>query len=44
VNKDLVSIEFGANPRVVVLAKKVKNYAPTAEGLRGGFADAYLQN
>ncbi|MFT3959843.1 ABC transporter substrate-binding protein [Propionivibrio sp.] len=43
VNKDLPSIEFGTNPRVVVLAKKVRNYAPTGEGLRGSFADAYLQ-
>lgn len=44
VNKDLVSIVFGGNPRVVVRARKVKNYAPTAEGLRGNFSELYLQD
>lgn len=43
VYKDIPSIEFGANPRIVVLAKKVKDYAVTAEGLRGNFADVYFQ-
>jgi peptide/nickel transport system substrate-binding protein len=42
VAKDLVSIEFGANPQVTVLARKVKNYAPSAEVLRGSFAELYL--
>lgn len=35
-------IEFGANPSITIAAKKVKNYAPTAEGLRGSFADLYF--
>ena len=33
----------GANPQVTILAKKVKNYAPTAEGIRGSFSELYLQ-
>jgi peptide/nickel transport system substrate-binding protein len=43
VAQDIPSIEFGANPQITVLAKKVKNYAPTAEGMRGSFADLYLE-
>ena len=43
VNQDLVSVEFGTSPRVVVRTKALKNYAPGGEGLRGNFADAYLQ-
>jgi peptide/nickel transport system substrate-binding protein len=39
---DIPSIEFGANPNITVAAKKVRNYAPTAEGVRGSFADLYL--
>ena len=33
----------GAKPQVTILAKKVKNYAPTAEGIRGSFSELYLQ-
>lgn len=43
VNKDLPSIEIGANPNITVSAKKVHDYAPTGEGIRGSFADLYLQ-
>ncbi|MCW5297918.1 ABC transporter substrate-binding protein [Herbaspirillum lusitanum] len=42
VHDDIPSIEFGANPSITIAAKKVKNYAPTAEGLRGSFADLYF--
>jgi len=40
---DIPSIEFGANPQITVVANKVKDYAPTGEGLRGSFADLYIQ-
>ncbi|MBS1230114.1 MAG: transporter substrate-binding protein [Proteobacteria bacterium] len=43
VHDDVASVEFGANPQVTILAKKVKNYAPTAEGIRGSFSELYLQ-
>jgi peptide/nickel transport system substrate-binding protein len=43
VNKDVVSVILGTFPRIVVAAKKVKDYAPTAEALRGSFADVYLE-
>lgn len=43
INKDLPSIEFGANPQITVVANKVVDYAPTGEGLRGSFADLYLK-
>jgi peptide/nickel transport system substrate-binding protein len=39
---DIPSIEFGANPNVTVAAKKVRNFQPTGEGIRGSFADLYL--
>ena len=39
---DIPSIEFGANPNITVAAKKVQNYQPTAEGIRGSFADLYF--
>ena len=42
VEKDIPSIEFGANPNITVAAKKVQNYQPTAEGIRGSFADLYF--
>jgi peptide/nickel transport system substrate-binding protein len=42
VNKDVVSVMLGTFPRIVVAATKVKDYATTAEALRGSFADAYL--
>jgi len=40
---DIPSIELGANPNITIAARKVKNYAPTAEGARGSFADLYLE-
>ena len=39
---DIPSIEFGANPNITVAAKKVRNFQPTAEGIRGSFADLFL--
>lgn len=43
IDEDLPAIQFGANPQITVVAKKVKDYAPTGEGLRGSFADLYLE-
>jgi len=43
VHQDIPSIEFGANPNIAVIARKVKNYAPTGEGLRGSFSDLYIE-
>lgn len=43
VHEDIPSIEFGANPLITVLSNKVKDYAPTGEGLRGSFADLYIE-
>ena len=43
VDADLPAIQFGANPQITVVANKVKDYAPTGEGLRGSFADLYLE-
>lgn len=43
VHDDVPSIEFGANPNITIVAKKVKDYAPTGEGIRGSFADLYIQ-
>jgi peptide/nickel transport system substrate-binding protein len=40
---DIPSVEFGANPNITVVSRKVKDYAPTGEGLRGSFADLYLE-
>lgn len=42
VHDDIPSIEFGANPNITIVSAKVKNYAPTGEGLRGNFADLYI--
>ena len=42
VHDDIPSIEFGANPNITIASAKVKNYAPTGEGLRGNFADLYI--
>ncbi|AQH02737.1 ABC transporter substrate-binding protein [Burkholderia sp. KK1] len=42
VHEDIPSIEFGANPNITIVSTKVKNYAPTGEGLRGNFADLYV--
>jgi peptide/nickel transport system substrate-binding protein len=43
VHRDVPSIELGANPAVTVLAKKVRDYAPTGEHIRGSFSDLYFQ-
>lgn len=43
VAQDIPSIEFGANPQIAVVSRKVKNYAPTAEGFRGSFAELYIE-
>lgn len=39
---DVPSVEFGANPNITVSAKKVHDYATGGEGIRGTFADLYL--
>lgn len=39
---DIPSVEFGANPNITVAAKKVHDYATGGEGIRGTFADLYL--
>jgi peptide/nickel transport system substrate-binding protein len=43
VHNDVASVEFGLHPQITVAAKRVKNYAPTGEGMRGSFADLYLE-
>jgi peptide/nickel transport system substrate-binding protein len=43
VHRDIPSIELGANPVITVAAKKVRDYAPTGEHIRGSFADLYFQ-
>ncbi|GGD89298.1 ABC transporter substrate-binding protein [Caballeronia grimmiae] len=43
VHDDIPSIEFGANPNITIVSNKVRNYAPTGEGLRGNFADLYIE-
>ncbi|WCM21695.1 ABC transporter substrate-binding protein [Paraburkholderia bryophila] len=43
VHDDIPSIEFGANPNITIVSRKVRDYAPTGEGLRGNFADLSLQ-
>jgi peptide/nickel transport system substrate-binding protein len=42
VHRDIPSIELGANPAITVAAKKVRDYAPTGEHIRGSFADLYF--
>lgn len=42
VHDDIPSIESGANPNITIVSAKVKNYAPTGEGLRGNFSDLYI--
>lgn len=42
VSADIPSIEFGANPNITVLARQVRDYAPTGEHVRGSFADLYF--
>ncbi|MDR2452059.1 MAG: ABC transporter substrate-binding protein [Candidatus Accumulibacter sp.] len=40
---DVVSVEFGTDPQITIAAKKVKNYLPTAEGIRGSFSEVSLE-
>lgn len=42
VHDDIPSIEFGANPSITIVSRRVHDYAPTGEGIRGSFADLYL--
>jgi peptide/nickel transport system substrate-binding protein len=44
VHADVVSVEFGTNPQITIAAKKVKNYIPTGEGIRGSFSELSLQD
>ncbi|MDR2128223.1 MAG: ABC transporter substrate-binding protein [Burkholderiaceae bacterium] len=39
---DVASIELGANPNVTVVDRRLKDYALTAEGTRGSFANTYF--
>lgn len=39
---DIPSVEFGANPNITVYARKVHDYSTGGEGVRGTFADLYL--
>ena len=43
VHADVVSVEFGSNPQITLAAKKVKDYIPTAEGIRGSFSEVKLE-
>ena len=43
VHKDVASVEFGTNPQITIVSRKVMNHAPTGEGLRGSFADLSLE-
>ena len=43
VHRDIPSIELGANPAITVVAKKVRDYAPSGEHIRGSFSDLYFQ-
>ena len=43
VHRDVPSIELGANPAITVVAKKVRDYGPTGEHIRGSFADLYIR-
>jgi len=43
VHDDIPSVEFGANPNITISSRKVKNYAPGGEGIRGNFADLYIE-
>ena len=43
VHADVVSVEFGSNPQITLAAKKVKDYIPTAEGIRCSFSEVKLE-
>lgn len=40
VHADVPSIEIGADPTITIAHRRVQNYAPGGEGIRGSFADA----
>jgi peptide/nickel transport system substrate-binding protein len=42
VHDDIPSIEFGANPSITIVSKKIGDYAPTGEGLKGNFSSLYI--
>ena len=42
VHRDVPSIEIGANPTITIANRRVSDYAPTGEGIRGSFADVKL--
>jgi peptide/nickel transport system substrate-binding protein len=42
VHDDIPSIEFGANPSITVVSKKIGEYGPTGGGLKGNFASLYI--
>ncbi|KAF1023678.1 MAG: Periplasmic dipeptide transport protein [Paracidovorax wautersii] len=42
VHADVPSIEIGANPTITVANRRIKDYAPGGEGIRGSFADVTI--
>ncbi len=44
VHRDVVSVEFGTNPQITIAAKKVKNFVPTGDGIRGSFSEVSIQD
>ena len=42
IHEEVASVDLVANAGVIVASRRVKNYAPTAEGLNNSFADLYL--
>lgn len=40
--EDVASVEFGANPNITVVSKKLRNYADHGEGSRNNFAETWL--
>ena len=42
IHEEVASVDIVANAGIIVANKRVKNYAPTAEGLNNSFADLYL--
>ena len=40
---DIPPIEFGANPNIISVSKKVKGAVPTGEGWCGTFEDLTIQ-
>ena len=42
IHAEVASVDLVANAGIIVANRRVKNYAPTAEGLNNSFADLYL--